>query len=102
MPVPQPHPPDAALTLLRNADVYAPAPLGRRHVLVGGGRVLWIGERLPALPAALGVAEVELDGAPLVPGLVDAHAHLTGGGGARRGRTRGCRRCRCRASPAPA
>jgi beta-aspartyl-dipeptidase (metallo-type) len=81
MPAAAPHVPDPALTVLRDADVYAPAPLGRRHLLIGGGRVLWMGTDLPPLPAALPVDEVDLAGARLVPGLVDGHTHLTGGGG---------------------
>lgn len=78
--MPEP-PPPAPLTLLRNADVYAPEPLGRRHVLVGGGKVLWIGDALPPLPSALDVDEVDLAGRALAPGLIDGHVHLTGGGG---------------------
>ena len=30
-------------TLIRNAEVYAPESLGRRDLLLGGGKVLWIG-----------------------------------------------------------
>ena len=37
--------------------------------------------RLPDLPAALGVAEVVLGGLRVIPGLIDGHVHLTGGGG---------------------
>lgn len=75
--------PTATMTLLRDARVYAPELRGRCDVLVGGERVLWIGPpgTLPALPAALAVDEVDLAGAALVPGLIDGHAHLTGGGG---------------------
>jgi beta-aspartyl-dipeptidase (metallo-type) len=69
------------LLLLRDADVFAPASIGRRDVLVGGGRVLAIEPRLDALPASLGVEVVDCAGARLVPGLVDAHVHVTGGGG---------------------
>ncbi|GJG87058.1 isoaspartyl dipeptidase [Gemmatimonadetes bacterium T265] len=69
------------LTLLRNADVYAPAPLGRHHVLVAGERVVWMGADLAALPAELGADEIDLHGARLVPGFIDGHVHLTGGGG---------------------
>ncbi len=68
------------LTLLLDADVYAPAPLGRRHVLVAGGRVVSVtGDR----PEIRGVAvdTVDLGGRRVVPGLVDAHVHVTGGGG---------------------
>lgn len=69
------------MLLLRNADVYAPEALGIRHLLLGGGKVLWMGEDLPALPAALGVEDIDLDGARLIPGLVDGHVHVSGGGG---------------------
>ncbi|HEX9728655.1 MAG TPA: amidohydrolase family protein [Gemmatimonadales bacterium] len=66
---------------LRNADIYAPNHLGVRDVLVAGERIAWIGTSAPPLRETLGVAEVDLDGARLMPGLIDAHAHLTGGGG---------------------
>lgn len=69
------------LELLIGADVFAPAPLGRRQILIGGGRILWIGESLPALPATLGVRVRDLKGLRVIPGLIDGHAHITGGGG---------------------
>jgi beta-aspartyl-dipeptidase (metallo-type) len=69
------------LHLLLDADVHAPEPLGRRHLLIAGGRIVWIGTERPELPAALGVVEHDLGGKRLIPGLVDCHVHLTGGGG---------------------
>ncbi len=68
------------LTLLLNADLYAPQPLGLRAVLVGGGRVLAVTERAPEI-AGVEVETVDLEGQRLIPGLVDAHVHVTGGGG---------------------
>ena len=68
------------LLVIRNADVYAPEPLGLRDVLIGGGRVLAIEARIDAI-AGPGVATLELEGRRLVPGFVDSHVHLTGGGG---------------------
>ena len=68
------------LTLLLNADVYAPRPLGRRHVLVGGERVVAVVADRPQV-AGVPVEVVDLEGRRLVPGLVDAHVHVTGGGG---------------------
>jgi beta-aspartyl-dipeptidase (metallo-type) len=74
-----------SVLLLRNADVFAPRPLGLQSLLIGGGIVLWMGpgKDLPALPLALaaGVTEIDLAGLRLIPGLIDGHVHVTGGGG---------------------
>ncbi|HEU4699225.1 MAG TPA: beta-aspartyl-peptidase [Gemmatimonadales bacterium] len=73
------------LTLLLDAELYDPAPRGRRHLLVAGEQVLWIGTDVPALRAGgdppVAVEEVPLDGRRVIPGFVDCHVHFTGGGG---------------------
>jgi beta-aspartyl-dipeptidase (metallo-type) len=69
------------LTLVTNARVYAPTPLGIRHLLIAGGRIVWIGDIVPALPPELGAQTYDVRGQRLIPGLIDAHVHLTGGGG---------------------
>ncbi|MBS0376090.1 MAG: beta-aspartyl-peptidase [Proteobacteria bacterium] len=80
------------MLLIKNADVYAPRALGTQSLLIGGGRILWMGapRELGELPPALRErAEVlDLGGARLIPGLVDAHVHVTGGGGEAGFRTR--------------
>jgi beta-aspartyl-dipeptidase (metallo-type) len=70
----------APLALLLDADLYAPEPLGLGHVLVGGGRVLYVGTERPRIEG-VDVEETNLGGRRLIPGLVDAHVHVTGGGG---------------------
>jgi len=69
------------LHLLTNARLFAPEPSGLRHILIGGGRFLFIGETIPELDAALDVSVTDLDGASVIPGLIDGHAHISGGGG---------------------
>ena len=69
------------MELLKNADLYDPEPRGRAHLLIGGERILWVGRELPSLPASLGVQERDLEGRRVIPGLIDIHVHLTGGGG---------------------
>ncbi|HVI01818.1 MAG TPA: beta-aspartyl-peptidase [Enhygromyxa sp.] len=72
------------LTLLRNAELFAPTPLGRRDLLLAGGRIAAIsdaGAALDSLPASLGAEEHDCAGKRVIPGLIDAHVHTTGGGG---------------------
>lgn len=68
------------LLLLENARVFAPEPLGVVSILVGGGRVLGLAAKAPDT-GDLAVERVDLGGARVVPGVIDAHAHITGGGG---------------------
>ncbi len=67
--------------LLRNAEVHAPQPLGRQSLFLAGGRVVWMGQGEPGFPAGFDVETIDLQGRRLIPGLVDGHVHVTGGGG---------------------
>ena len=71
----------ASMLLLRNADVFAPRALGLRHLLLGGGRILWMGESLGEMPEALAIDTLDLQGLRLIPGFIDGHVHVSGGGG---------------------
>ena len=73
--------PESSLLLLSNALVFAPEPLGVCHLLISGERVIWIGSEIPTLDRTLNVETHDLGGRRVIPGLVDCHAHLTGGGG---------------------
>lgn len=68
------------LQLITNAHVFAPEDLGVRHLLIGGGRILGISDSRDSLFAAA-ATEIDLQGKRLLPGFIDGHAHLTGGGG---------------------
>lgn len=70
----------AGLTLLRDAELFDPTPRGRCDLLVGGGTILAIGAGLEA-PRNVPTDVVELGGARVIPGLIDGHVHLAGGGG---------------------
>lgn len=72
---------NASLTLIADAAVFAPEALGRRFLLLGGGSILWMGKDRPSLAADIPVDVVDLGGRRLVPGFIDGHAHVTGGGG---------------------
>lgn len=67
--------------LVLDAEVFAPEFLGRRCLLIAGERIVWMGPEEPVLPDVLGVERHDLEGRRLVPGLIDCHVHLLGGGG---------------------
>ncbi len=69
------------LRLLRNAEVFAPEPLGRCDVLVAHTHIAAIAPNLPRLPTNIPHQDIDLGGLLLCPGLIDGHVHLVGGGG---------------------
>lgn len=67
-------------TLLKNAHVIAPEDLGVKDILVAGEKIAMIGEGL-SLPAIYDCEVVDCEGNYVVPGFIDSHVHLIGGGG---------------------
>ena len=66
-------------TLLKNAHVIAPEDLGVKDILVAGEKIAMIGEGL-SLPAVYDCEVVDCKGNYVVPGFIDSHVHLIGGG----------------------
>jgi beta-aspartyl-dipeptidase (metallo-type) len=71
------------LTLIENAEVYAPAPIGRQSVLLVNDRIGAVGRVDRRAVEALGVEHEVVDaaGCVAVPGFIDPHEHLLGGSG---------------------
>ena len=73
--------------LIQNVHVYAPEDLGIQDVLAGGGKILKVGEKLP-VEKAYDITVIDGAGKVLMPGLIDSHVHILGGGGEGGARTR--------------
>ena len=69
------------LTLIQNADLYAPAHLGLGEVLIEGDKIGMVGRHLGIPEDLPGLTVVDAQGRKLVPGFIDLHVHVTGGGG---------------------
>jgi beta-aspartyl-dipeptidase (metallo-type) len=67
------------LYLIKNADVYSPAPLGIHDILLADGRVQAIEKHID-LPASLATV-VDAEGKKVCPGFIDQHIHIAGAGG---------------------
>ena len=66
--------------LLKNADVYAPEHLGRVDLLIVNDKIVRIGEHIDH-PVGLACQVLDAHGRKVVPGYVDQHVHIIGGGG---------------------
>ncbi|MBY5946112.1 beta-aspartyl-peptidase [Photobacterium rosenbergii] len=69
------------LTLIKNAKVYAPAPLGIKDVLVAGNKIVAIEDKMNVSGLGTAVTILDANGKIMIPGIIDQHVHLTGGGG---------------------
>jgi beta-aspartyl-dipeptidase (metallo-type) len=74
--------------LVENAEVYAPDILGRQDILVAGEKIVWIGRQLTAKNTLPGLKTIDGSRYLAVPGFVDNHIHIAGGGGEGSFRTR--------------
>ncbi len=71
----------ATMLLIKNGEIYAPDPLGKTDILIGGGKILAMGQNINASSLPCTVDVIDAAGAILIPGFIDGHQHFTGGGG---------------------
>jgi beta-aspartyl-dipeptidase (metallo-type) len=69
------------ITILRDVELFTPEALGRTSLVIAGGKLIGHGDSPPRWSGPGEVQEFDLAGARVIPGLVDGHAHTTGGGG---------------------
>ena len=70
------------VTIIRNAKVYQPEYAGVKDILILGDRIAAVGEHLRAdFGGCLEVQEIDGSGMAAVPGFIDSHEHILGGGG---------------------
>lgn len=67
------------MLLVKNAEIYAPEYLGKKDLLICGGKIECIQDSIRELPVECEVLDAE--GKILTPGFLDQHVHITGGGG---------------------
>ena len=67
------------IKLIRNADVYAPAHLGKKDVLVIADKVVRIADKIEGYEGMPEVEVFDFSGKKLLPGYIDMHMHITGG-----------------------
>lgn len=72
------------MILFKECEVYTPEKLGKKDVLLAGGKIIAVEDKI-TIPEELGtsldVEVISADGLRMVPGLIDGHVHIAGAGG---------------------
>ncbi|MGZ5424717.1 MAG: beta-aspartyl-peptidase [Candidatus Aminicenantales bacterium] len=69
------------ITLIRGGQVFAPEPLGPKDILLAGGVIAAVADPGRLKIDSLEPEIVDAAGQSVVPGLIDPHVHILGGGG---------------------
>ena len=68
------------MILLKNADTFSPSHIGRRNILIAGNSIEMIQEE-ELVTGNLDIIEIDCKDFLAVPGFIDGHVHILGGGG---------------------
>ena len=69
------------ITIIKNGEIYAPEYIGKRDVIIAGGKIEAIAQNVSIPQDFATVRVIDAEGKLVFPGFIDAHVHITGGGG---------------------
>lgn len=69
------------ITLLREGIIYSPQYLGKKDILIAGHKIEVIGEPGEIKIEGAEIKEIDVSDKYIIPGFIDSHVHILGGGG---------------------
>jgi len=69
------------IIIIKNGEVYAPEYIGKMDVIIAGGKIEAIVKSVSIPQDFAKVRVIDAEGKLVFPGFIDAHVHITGGGG---------------------
>jgi len=76
------------LTLIKNGEIFAPEYLGKKDLLIVNNKIGYIEDEIPVPERFVDIKVIDAAGMYIVPGFIDSHVHIMGGGGEGSYRTR--------------
>lgn len=71
----------AVLTLIQNGELYAPEYLGKKDILLIGSKIGFIKDQINKPQGFVDIKIIDAKGKIVLPGFIDSHVHIIGGGG---------------------
>ncbi len=68
-------------TLIKNGDVYSPSYVGKQDIAIAGDKIAFISPTIDCPDGLMPATIVDASDKIVVPGFIDAHVHIIGGGG---------------------
>lgn len=67
------------IKIIRNVEVFSPQPLGRKDILIANDRIAAVEDNITLIGSCVQI----IDGSSkiAIPGIIDSHVHIIGGGG---------------------
>lgn len=69
------------LTLIKQGVVYSPAYIGKKDILIGAEKIIAMEDSINLSTVAVETKVIDGTGKSVVPGFIDSHVHIIGGGG---------------------
>ncbi|MFD6440632.1 beta-aspartyl-peptidase [Peribacillus sp. NPDC060186] len=69
------------LKLIKNGEIYGPDYMGQKDILLVGKQIGYIEDQIDVPVDFVEVEVIDAAGKIIVPGFIDAHVHIIGGGG---------------------
>ncbi len=69
------------LTLIKNGEIFAPEYLGKKDLLIVNNKIGYIEDEIPVPERFVEIKVIDAAGMYIVPGFIDSHVHIMGGGG---------------------
>ena len=69
------------LKLIKNAEIYSPKYIGQKDIFLAENKIHLIDDEINIKNKSLDIEIIDAAGDYIVPGFIDSHVHITGGGG---------------------
>lgn len=69
------------ITVIKNIEIYSPEYLGKKTIVIVGDKIEGIYDKLEIPKNFIAINEIDGEGVIALPGFIDAHVHINGGGG---------------------